>query len=82
VTRPHPYPPSTSRVVGYRWEAAAPLPDLRAVDRILDAAVVAGVVTQWDRDRNDCFVWLNGTPGPALREVRRRVAALIGEPTG
>lgn len=80
MSRQRLYPPSASRVVGYRWEAAAPLPNLRAVDRILDAAVVAGVVTQWDRD--ECFLWVNGTPGAALREVRRAVAALIGEPTG
>lgn len=61
-----------TRVVGYAYEGM----DESAAERILKPAKEAGVVTQFDGGTG--FVWFNGPPGKALREVRDKVAALPG----
>lgn len=44
--------------------------------RILEPACAAGIVHEYDTGRG-AIVWFTGHPGAALREVRRRVRALL-----
>lgn len=70
--------PSRTRVVGYTFDGTI---DLIAASNILAKALAANVVTEFDSTKScepglDC-VWFNGPPGPALREVRDAIAALV-----
>ena len=62
---------SCTRTVTYSYHGAF---DEVAVERTLAAALAAGVVTQYDTGRGS-FLWFNGAPGQALRELRNRLVA-------
>lgn len=65
--------PSQTRVVGYKFEGdylEGPL------EKMLEKAVKAGVVTQFDTGRGH-LVWFNGPPGAALRKLRDEVEAYV-----
>ena len=70
--------PSATRVVGYRFGGDI---DLDRVTKLLDRALASGVVTQFDStksmERGKDVVWFNGPPGPALRNLRAQIDALV-----
>jgi hypothetical protein len=70
--------PSLSRVVGYRFGGDI---DIERATALLDRARSLGVVTQFDSnksmERGKDDVWFNGPPGPALRNLRAQIAALV-----
>lgn len=68
-----------SRTVSYSWgprEASLPRTSEAAAERLLDAAKAAGVVRDWDADTGWRSLWIVGRPGPALRELRRKLSGL------
>ncbi len=70
--------PSVTRVVGYRFGGDI---DLDRVTKLLDRALVDGVVTQFDSnksmERGMDVVWFNGPPCAALRRLRDQIDALV-----
>ncbi len=70
--------PSVTRVVGYRFGGDI---DLVRVTKLLDRALVAGVVTQFDSNKSmthgQDVVWFNGRPGAAMRSLRAQIEALV-----
>ena len=70
--------PSVTRVVGYRFGGDI---DLARVTKLLDRALAAGVVTQFDSnksmERGMDVVWFNGPPSAALRSLRAQIEALV-----
>ena len=77
-TKKSPQKPSVTRVVGYRFGGDI---DLVRVTKLLDRALAAGVVTQFDSNksmqRGMDVVWFNGPPGAALRSLRAQIEALV-----
>ena len=70
---------SRTRVVGYTWQSlGAPLIHEDEATVLLNRALAAGVVSQWDADTSWHCVWLNGWPGADLRAVRDQLAAWWG----
>lgn len=67
-------PPSKTRIVGYTYIAEF---DETPVERVLESAKAAGVVTEFDTGRGN-LVWFEGPPGAALREVRGKVQEILG----
>lgn len=68
-------PPSKTRIVHYTYIAEF---NETPVERVLDAAKAAGVVTEFDTGRGN-LVWFEGPPGAALRDVRSRVLGILGD---
>lgn len=70
--------PSKTRVVGYTIDARF---DEVAMEKLLNAALKQGVVTQFDTGRGS-FCWFNGPPGKAMRILRKAAEdiAARGEP--
>lgn len=66
-------PRSKTRVVHYCYYGEF---DETEAERILNKAVVDGVVTLFDAGRGS-LVWFEGHPGEGLRGVRRAIRALI-----
>lgn len=66
-------PPKT-RVVGYAFEIADE--GVVQAEKILDAALVAKTITQFDTGNG--FVWWNGPPGEGMRAVKSAIAAMPG----
>ena len=70
--------PSVTRVVGYRFGGDI---DLDRVTKLLDRALVDGVVTQFDSnksmERGKDVVWFNGPPGAAMRALRSQIDTLV-----
>jgi hypothetical protein len=46
-----------------------------AMEKILEPAKRAGIITQYDTGRGR-LVWFEGTPGPEIRALREKVQAL------
>lgn len=70
---------SRTRVVGYTWQSlGAPLTHEDEATALLNRALAAGVVSQWDADTSWHCVWLNGWPGADLRAVRDQFVAWWG----
>lgn len=62
-----------TRVIGYAFEGEF---DETEMERILQKAELAGIVTQFDTGRGS-MVWFNGHPGAELRRVRQECVAII-----
>ena len=71
--------PSRSRGVHYYFEAPRD-EDVEFMESDMEAllkkACEAGTITQFDTGRGR-IVWFEGTPGAALRELRRKVVAML-----
>lgn len=67
---------SKTRVTGYRYEGSFKESD---VEKILEAAQKAGVVTEFDTGRGN-LVWFNGPPGPEMRKLRDQIKAIVNPP--
>jgi hypothetical protein len=68
-----------TRVVGYVYETVGGF-DESAMERLLERAVAADVVTEFDTGGGLLF-WFNGPPGAALRSVRRTALLIAGPRT-
>lgn len=68
---------SGSRSVGYKFGYDSDIEfDETAMEKLLNSAKAAGVVTEFDTGRGH-VVWFNGYPGKEMREVRKRVLEII-----
>jgi hypothetical protein len=65
-----------TRVVGYVYLAPHGF-DETALEKVLEPARRAGVVTDYDTGRGTCF-WFLGTPSARLRSVRRAALTIAG----
>jgi len=63
---------SIGRVTGFSVEGPF---DETAMEKLLEAAKVRGVVTEYDTGRG-AGCWFNGPPGPALRALRDEAVKL------
>ena len=73
----------SSRSVGYAFHvpdgtgySVRDVFDETAMEKLLGAAKVAGLIHQFDTGRG-ANVWFYGIPGPALRELRDKVLAMM-----
>lgn len=68
---------SRTRVVKYEFDGHY---DEERATRLLQGAYLKGVVTQYDcgstTDRG-IFIWFEGNPGSALREIREAIARML-----
>lgn len=70
---------SGSRCVGYKFGFDSQIEFAESeMEKVLEAAKKAGVVTEFDTGRGNC-VWFNGYPGKEMREVRKQVLAVIAD---
>jgi len=71
--------PSRSRGVHYCFEAPREL-DIEfkesEMEALLEKARKVGTITQFDTGRGR-IVWFEGAPGAAMRELRRKVVAML-----
>lgn len=66
-------PAQTSRAVGYQLEGEF---NESLAEKLLLKARDEGLVTEFDTGRGS-IMWFNGRPGPELRALRKKLAALI-----
>jgi len=63
-------------VIGYAYSGPEQWKSIPEIEKLLERAEVAGIVTQWGADSR--FVWFNGRPCAELRAVRDAVSAMPG----